>query len=153
MTMHCTRSPGEFSMSRPNNNSDLYSAYFLRNLNSAASRSRRGEISDGVWRSRDRERVIVCEIDRKWVPDGWASVRECAWPVCGPSDMGKSRWQWSAERRCRRPETAPETGWHNDDRYPCAVLCIHQAIRRQSFLHYFTADLKRICSRSHFNTE
>jgi len=34
-----------------------------------------GNTSDGVWRSRERE-VTVCETDAKWVPGGWASVRD-----------------------------------------------------------------------------
>jgi len=60
-----------------------------------ASRRRTGNILDGVWKSRKRERErerekYYClwewDVQRKWVPDGWTSVRECAWTVCGQPD-------------------------------------------------------------------
>ena len=83
---------------------DLYIVYFVMNFNRAecASTRRRGKISDGVWRLRERERerqVTVYVIDRKWVPDGWVV---CA-PYVASQTQGKSRWPWSAERRCRWP--------------------------------------------------
>ena len=82
---------GGFRHNNDNNNSELTKSVFCKKPQShwmCYSRRRRGKISDGVWRSRERE-VNVCEIDSKWVPDGWASVRECACLVCGQSGTGK----------------------------------------------------------------
>ena len=98
---------------------DLHSTYFVTNVNHAecAGRRRRGKISDGVWRSRERERLLSVRLkgsEFQMVGPAYANVR-C--PICDHSDTGKVPWPRSAERRCCWPGTL-ETGWHSDDRYP-----------------------------------
>ena len=86
---------------------DVHSAYFVTNLNRAECASRRKDQS--AFEGRERGGILSVRLkgsEFQMVGPAYTNTRDL---YVASLTRGKSRWPWSAERRCSRPGT-PETG-------------------------------------------